>query len=462
MRPRNSVTGPLILILIGVLFLVHALSPSFPIGEWLARYWPLLLILWGVIELIEISIRALSSRPVPVNGISGAGWFLVILICIAGLAAYGWQHQGTWWRHVTWERGVEAFGEAHDYSFTPLQREAGVAPRLVLENFRGDAKIVGTDSNEVTVSGHKSIRAFESVDADRANARTPVEVVNRGNSVVIRCNQDKADSRTPVTTDLEISVPKGASVEVTGQSGDFDISSISGDVDISTDDGGVRLQDIGGNVKIDTRRSDLIRCENVNGNVDLRGHGDDVELTKIAGQVTVNGDYTGNVSLRDLAKAVRVESMRTELNVERVPGQIQLERGSLNVQNVVGPVRLTTRATDVSLDGFSNGLDLTVDKGDVDLRPGPAPLGKITVHTRSGDIELALPQSAQFAITASTDHGQIDNEFGEPLKEHTEGSGARLEGNIGAGPDLNLTTDRGTITVRKATAEAATKASVLQ
>ena len=60
MRTRGSITGPLILIAIGVLFLLHAISPNFRIGEMLAQYWPYLLIVWGVIELIEIAFRALA------------------------------------------------------------------------------------------------------------------------------------------------------------------------------------------------------------------------------------------------------------------------------------------------------------------------------------------------------------------------------------------------------------------
>jgi DUF4097 and DUF4098 domain-containing protein YvlB len=462
MRPRGSITGPLVLIAVGVLFLVHALSPSFHVGDLLAQYWPYILIFWGVIQLIEISIRTLSGGPIPVNGIGGGAWFLIVLISIAGLITSEVRRPDTWWRRAGWERGVEAFGQEHEYTIATIERPVGNKPRVVIENFRGDAKITGTDENKLTVTGRKAVRSFEKSDADRANAQSPVEVLTQDGTIVIRCNQDKAGTRTPVTTNLEISLPKGSTIQATGRSGDFDVSAISGEVDISSENAGVRLQDVDGNVRIDTRRSDLIHCTNVNGTVDLHGHGADVELTKIAGQVTINGDYTGTVSLRDVAKPVRVENMRTELDAQQVPGEIRLDRGSLNVQNVVGPLRLATRATDVSVDGLSNGAELNVDKGDIDLRPGRLPLGKIVVHTRSGNIELALPQSASFALSASTDHGEIDNEFGEVLKERVEGRGARLEGSIGSGPQVNLTTDRGSITVRKASAEpSTTKASEL-
>lgn len=454
MRPRGSVAVPLILIAIGVLFLLHTISPNFPIGDVVAQYWPYLLICWGVIQLIEISIRALSGRPIPVSGISGGGWAVVVLICFVGLATYEVRRSDTWWRRVGFEHGVEVFGDAHDYQIDSVQKPVSKTPHIVIETFRGDAKIAGNDGTEITVNGHKSIRAFEPVEAERANQETPVEVVVQGNTVTIRCNQTKSGARAPVTTDLDISVPKGATLEATGSAGDFDVSSLSGDVDISSDNGGIRLQDIEGSVKVDTRRSDLVRCSNVTGAVNLRGHGSDVELEKITGQVTINGDYDGTVSLRDVAKPVRVENMRTDMDVRQIAGEIRLDRGSLNVQNVVGPMKLTAHATDVTLDGFSEGLELTVDKGDIDLRPARIPLGKMVVHTRSGNIELALPESATFALTASTDRGEIENEFGDALKQHTQGRGARLEGSIGTGPDLTLTTDHGSITVRKSTADA--------
>src|SRR5437868_5834388 len=44
MRTRGSLAGPLVLIIIGLLFLIHAISPSFRIGEVFAHYWPFLLI----------------------------------------------------------------------------------------------------------------------------------------------------------------------------------------------------------------------------------------------------------------------------------------------------------------------------------------------------------------------------------------------------------------------------------
>ncbi len=69
---------------------------------------------------------------------------------------------------------------------------------------------------------------------------------------------------------------------------------------------------------------------------------------------------------------------------------------------------------------------------------------------RSGDIRLSLPAAAQFSLNASTNNGSISNPFEGGFK--IEGSGRRgtLRGAVGAGPAIELDTQRGDITVQKA------------
>lgn len=449
MRPRSSIAGPLILIVIGVLFLLHTISPNFDFSGFVGHYWPYLLILWGVVQLVEICIREAVGGVVPVNGISGGSWFLIIVICFFGLAMFQVHKAGTWWRQAGFSRGVEMFGDEHDYPVASQAQTAGKAPHIVIENFRGGAKITGADTTQVSLSGQKVVRAFDENEAGRSDQATPVEMSINGNTVTIRCNQDRAGSRTRVSDDLELSVPHGSSIEISGIYGDFDISSITGDVNITSDNAGVRLDDIGGNVRVETGHSDIVRCTNVQGRVDIRGHGEDLELTKIASPVTVDGDYSGTLSLRELAKPVKLTNSHTQFEAEGIPGEIRLDRGALDAENVVGPFKVTARSTDVTLSGFSNSLELVVDKGDVDLKPGREALSRMVVHTRSGNIELTLPPAANFDLNASTDSGDIDNEFGDELKEHSEGHGSRLQGAVGAGPGLVIVTERGSITVRK-------------
>jgi hypothetical protein len=127
--------------------------------------------------------------------------------------------------------------------------------------------------------------------------------------------------------------------------------------------------------------------------------------------------------------------------------------GNLNATDLTGPVRMTSsRSWDVALTNFTNSLDINLSGGDVDLRPGLLPLAKMDVRSRSGHIELALPQAARFDLSATSTRGSVDNEFGAPLKlEPTGRRGATLRGSNG-GPSINISTESGQVLVRSASA----------
>jgi DUF4097 and DUF4098 domain-containing protein YvlB len=449
MRQRGSIVGPLVLITIGVLFLVRTAWPSFSVFEFLSAYWPYLLILWGGLQLVEISIRATRGLALPSNGISGGGWFLILIISALGFISFEVHGPGSWWRHASFNQGMDWFGDAHDFTIPSQTQATHKNPRVVIERFRGSAKISGSDTANITLTGHKTIRAMKDSDARLSDGETPVQIVNDGDTVVIRLNQQKASSKVSVTTDLDLTVPRGATIEASGRSGDFDVSGLDGDVKISSDNAGVRLQDIGGNVAIDTNHGDVVRCTNVRGTVDLKGHSSDVELDKIAGPVTINGSYSGTITLKQLASPLHLDNFGTTVVVQKVNGEITMDRGSFSAEDIVGPAQLSTHATDVEIAGFTDALEVSVDKGDISLRPGKSVLSQMTIRTKSGNVELALPDAAKFELTANTDRGEIENEFGSPLRLESSGKGARLFGAVGTGPALNLTTDRGTITVRK-------------
>ena len=93
---RGSVIGPLILILIGALFLMRNMWPDIPLADIISRYWPFVLIAWGLVRLVEILMWAIMSKPIPRNGISGGEWMLVFLICVIGGTMYTARHYTTW------------------------------------------------------------------------------------------------------------------------------------------------------------------------------------------------------------------------------------------------------------------------------------------------------------------------------------------------------------------------------
>ncbi len=456
---RASVVGPLILILIGGLFLLNNLRPDLPLLEMMARYWPLLLVGWGVLRLLEILVLAARSKPLPCPGLTGGEWVLVVFITLAGTGLFWGRHFVSNWAPDRFRmHGIEVFGETYDFAIPP-QQVSGKTARVVIENLRGNATVVGAEAEEVRVGGRKSIRAMSHGEAAKMDGQTPLEIARTGDQVVIRTNQERASGDRRVSADLQITVPRGATVEGRGRYGDFDISGVAGQVIVDSDNAGVRLQNIGGGVRLDLRRSDIARVVNAKGAVEIKsGHGEDVELDNIEGGVTVNGSFSGDLSFRNLAKPLHFESSRTDLRIEKVPGQARLGLGQLTGENLVGPIRLVTKTRDVRLTNFSQSLEISLERGDVDLQPGAGPAGKMQVETRSGDVELAIPSAARFVLNAATERGEVRNDYGEPLKVNDEGAakghGAKLAGAVGQGPEWKLTTGRGTVTVRKGSSAA--------
>jgi len=452
---RGSVIGPLILIGLGVLFLFRNLWPDIPLVDMISRFWPFLLIAWGGIRLVEILFWSMTGKPLPRNGVSGGEWALIFVICIVGATMYT-AHNHSWFptRDVL-RRVMLPMGEGHDYTFAPVEKPCAKNCRIVIEAFRGNAKITGSADMTVKASGQETVRAFQQADADNANKQTPLELIQQGDSIIVRTNQDKVSDRVQPNADLDISIPEGSSIEAHGRYGDFDIQGVNGTVNINSENAGVRLENLGGNVLVDTRRSDIIRAVDIKGSVELKGRGDDVELRNIAGLVAVNGVYVGEIQLSNLAQPLHWEEPQNSLSFEKLPGQIRVSRGDFTGDNVVGPIRLKAHSSDVQLSNFTQSLDLTLDRGDIDLKPGKN-LPKMEVHTRSGDISLALPPGAKFDLRASTQRGDADNEYGDPLSEEEAGHGNAISGSTGAGPQLRLDTGRGSINVRKASGEETT------
>jgi hypothetical protein len=77
------------------------------------------------------------------------------------------------------------------------------------------------------------------------------------------------------------------------------------------------------------------------------------------------------------------------------------------------------------------------------------PLPRIDAHSASGEVELALPERASFQLEAVAQRGEAVNDFGPEIETQTEGRTATMKGAIGDGPAIRITTERGTISLRK-------------
>jgi DUF4097 and DUF4098 domain-containing protein YvlB len=445
MRPR-SVTGPIVLIVIGLLFLLNNLGSDIPIWSLFADYWPALLIVLGIAGLVEVLYYASRGAEIPPRPLGGGGWFwlfIAVMFCVWSARNSG-IHIGRFG-----SGGVGILGNDYEYDVNSTSPSQGVT-RVVLDNIRGNLSVKGDDSSaDVKVTGHKTVRAFNHGDADRGDQQSQLHVERQGDLLVVRAEEPKSSRMLSITTDLDISLPKGLSVEARGRSGDLTIEDVGGAVDVTSGRGDIRLNNIGRDVKIESSRGGLIRAADLKGGLDLQGRGGDVQIENVQGPVTINGEYSGTLEFRSLAKPLRFTSARTEFRVEQIPGSVTMDLGELKIADVVGPVRFQTGTRDVQIADVTNSLELQLERGDVKVTESKTPLPKMEVRSRNGDITVTVPEKAGFELDGRSGQGEVQNDFGPAIETHQDGRAATIKGKTGSGPLITLTTERGSVSLRK-------------
>ena len=111
---RASVVAPLLLIAVGALFLARNLYPDLHLTDYVGRYWPYILILWGTLRIGEICYWAAASKPLPARGISRGEWVVVAFVCLIGTGMHIAHGTLRWWpQRIPWE-SVRVIGERFD------------------------------------------------------------------------------------------------------------------------------------------------------------------------------------------------------------------------------------------------------------------------------------------------------------------------------------------------------------
>jgi DUF4097 and DUF4098 domain-containing protein YvlB len=447
---RGSLVGPVLLILIGVVFLVRNIRPDLPLFDLLVTWWPVVLIAWGALRLVEILTTCFRGRELPRAGIHGGEWALIIFVTVFFMSVWSVKR----WTHELPGRirigGVEVFGEAFDYPQPEMAVQASPQGRIVVENARGNTRITGVEGAEVKVSGRKTVRALDRSAADRANDAAKLKVLRNGGVVRVAHEQDSLEGAR-ISMDLEIAAPRGSSIQFRGKYGDLEVKDIQGEVTVESDNAGLRLESVGGRVKAELRRSDIIRAIKVKGDVEIKGRGRDIEIEDVAGGVSIEGSYSGETVLRRVARAVRFESPRTEIRAGALPGEMRVTLSLLTITQARGPLLVKAETKDIQLADVTDTITIDVERGDIEVRQPRTEFGRMDARSGSGDIELALPPAARFTLHASTGRGDAVNEFDPRLKVEQDDRRGAIHGSTGAGPEIRLETRRGKVIVRKMT-----------
>lgn len=442
-HPRRSLFSPLFLIGLGVLILVWSHVPSLPLAAWIAQYWPALLILWGVSRLVEY----LSSTPGQARtGLSGGEVLLLLCIVIFGLVfSAAWRHRHVFFEHA-WGPEVgdwNPFWHAYHYSATAAQPYTAGATVVVQSNW-GDVQVSPSADANIHADVDDVVHAGEEQQAHAVFAgRQPVIRAENGRILVLPGGEQQGDQ---LESNLHLTVPPHAEVIVETQRGDISASQWQADLTLSAGHGTVTADHVKGNMQV-TVHGDSVSLDQVNGNVSVQGNGDDVTLSHISGVVSLQGEYSGDLSFQDLAHGITFTSSRTDLRVGTLPGSIDADMSDMNIEQA-SDIHLNTRDKDIEVRRFEGPVEINDLHESVTLATDKVPAQPITVTTRDGDIDLQLPAASVFSLQAAARRGTINSDFGASIRDNSDLSVAESHN---PGPDVRLTTEDGSISIRKAT-----------
>jgi DUF4097 and DUF4098 domain-containing protein YvlB len=445
-RPRgSSLFSGMILIFVGLLLLLHNYR-GLDIRTVLGHWWPLLLIVWGAVKLYERTAASRAGDPGSAR-ITGGEILLVFgLLALLGIVVGSEIIRDKLPREMPGD-----WGNKFDYDLDVAPKTVPADARITIRNAHGDISVHASDDSQIRVSGKKFAHSWSEKDAGHLAGPVTYEIVQNGDGYEIHpSGANSSDSR--VSFDLDVTVPKRASLTVRNERGDVTVADLAKPVTINTTNGDVEVRDIAGDVNIDSRKGD-VKVSDTKGNVKLSGRGGEVNVSSVSGGLTLNGEFYGPIRADKVAKGVRFISQRTDLTLAQLPGHLETGSGNLEIADAPGNLTLRTNSYNVTIENASGKVKVDNRNGDVDVRFSTPPKEDIEINNASASITLTLPDSSSFEILANCHSGDTNNEFhADSLKQtSTESGDSHLEGKYGSGrgPKITLKTSYGSISLHK-------------
>ncbi|HXW56525.1 MAG TPA: DUF4097 family beta strand repeat-containing protein [Candidatus Cybelea sp.] len=445
-RQRRSIFSGLLLIVLGILFLLFRFDPQIGLGLLIWRFWPVIIIVWGLAKLVDhLAARQSGERTTVLSG-GEAAVLIVAVFSLAGLGFADWLR-----KHHDFEFNFHPFSERYSVTDELPGRKIPAGAHILIATGRGNISVHTGGGDELRVTVNKSAADANEGAAQRrmANVRTVIEQTPDGFSVR---PENQNDWEGEVEADMDIEVPKGVSVTANSAHGDLAVAGLSGAIDVNTGQGNIDVHDAGSDVSASLSGGNL-RLSNVSGNLRVTGHGSEIEVSDVKGDASFDGEFFGPVRVRNVARTTRYASQRSDLTLTQLTGRLELGTEGLQVSDVEGPARLNTHNKDMDVENVSGPLEITDSHGDITVRCSHPPNSPISISDESGEVNLTLPGNSSFEISAISRSGQVDSEFEDPsLELVNDESTGRLSGKFGShGPKITIVTSYGAISLHKGT-----------
>lgn len=448
---QRSVVGPLLMLVLGVLLLLVETGGLdwTRLLAWYSRWWPGILIATGALLLLEWAIDQRRDTPFLAGPrVLGPGVGAVLLLLALAGWSLGWFHAADMPRNAY---GLaDQFGLhrllSHEYEWDDSTQTTLLANSSVtVHNPRGSVFVNGSSTDgQVHVAMHKRAYAWQEDTAETLRRQITPHFSQADAGLLV-----DVPTIAGAESDITVELPRSAAVTIRSDQGDTSISGVKAAITIISRGGDITLDDIHGNVTLHVNGdASSVSGRKIDGALRLQGRTGDLSFADVAGTLTFEGDFFGSTHLQNIGGPVLFQTSRTRFAAARLPGNLDLDGGpEFHAEDIAGPMVLTTRNRNVSLDRVTGSVQVSNRNGSVSLGLS-APLGPVQVSNARGSVDISLPERTGFRLTAETSNGDLENDFGLPAQQ---GNGqASISGTIaGGGPEVHVSTSNGGITIRK-------------
>jgi DUF4097 and DUF4098 domain-containing protein YvlB len=440
---RRSLFGPLLIAAIGIVFLLRnfGVISYHSFGWWFTRYWPVLLIIWGALKFLEYLWARQHNQPYP--GIGAGGVVFVIFLIIVGVTATGASRLDWGWVDTDgdWD-GLGIFGTRYEYTQSFAQ-PMPIATQVKVLSDRGDINITPSPDDQAHVVVHKYVRSHSQDEANQIDHSTSASFQQQGTVWLLDLTGGNFHEGR---FDIVLQVPSRYPLSVVAQRGDLEVSQLHSDLDLEASHGSISAEEITGDAILRPHRND-VTVKNVTGNVTIDGDVGDSTISDINGNLTFSTSSSGDIELSHIAGPLHFKSSRTDLQLGKLEGDLNMGGDDLRANAISGPFTLSTRDKNVNLDDITGSIRIDDRNANIEVQT-KAPLGSVDISTTGGEISIALPAQSGFQVDAESDNGEIQSDYG--LSINNQSNNATASGSVGkGGPQIKLRTNRGTIEIHK-------------
>jgi DUF4097 and DUF4098 domain-containing protein YvlB len=242
--------------------------------------------------------------------------------------------------------------------------------RLEVTNAAGNIVINGSTDGKVRVKANIRASAFSFISPQKRVDELVASPLVEQKGDTIRIGKDLAHLHN-LTVSYTIEVPRETEVSMTVVSGSQTIHGVRGPVKVVTVSGSIHVEQIDHYAQLST----------VSGSIDASDMGDDVRASSASGRVTVS-NVKGDVNINVLS-------------------------GAAQVAKLGGRVEATTGSGSIEIQGAKSDVKIRAASGRIIVQGDPGTNSYWNLNTASGPVQLSVPQSANFHLSAEAVSGEI-------------------------------------------------------